>query len=916
MSIDHPYRRRITRHLPRRLAARWLAPLLALLALSASGPSQAFCPKNGLVCFITSKSAGSLTHQDITQRGIEDLDKRYFSVPKLTASMQKALDRIIEADAKVDEDQTSSAKHFDGENAAGAQLRLATLKQNVLDALRSDPINATGARDNLGSALHTIQDFYSHSNWVEMGNGGANPDVGRPNPLAFAGPGVTTCSGFMDTGLTCANSSNLVGSLLTSGYYGGEDRVKPGNFKCSHGGPLDKSSKSSDLLGYFREGINKDTLYCDISPHSTFHNTAAGAAIAATQQFVEDIKAEITPAQLKALLGAGPTLAFAIDTTGSMGGIIAGVRNSAISIVNARLGTDEEPLQYVLAPFNDPFTGPDLATNDAGVFKSAISALGAAGGGDCPELAMTGIYHGLSLADPGGDLFMYTDAAAKDAALAGAVIGLAKSKDIKIYPVLFGSCSPITPGFLQAASETGGQVFFLFGGEAGAVTQLADLVGRNNAVQILSVQDQFPVHKTYPVPVDASMTRLTVSVSTAVQGVPPFVNLVRPDGVVISAATATAFLNLSSGTIISIDHPMPGPWQLTVGDTSGIMYVNVSGIAGLAFSSFKLARFGAQPPHQGLLSIDGEPGPGQSLYALAALTELSSAPQFQLRQKNFGLIGPLALEQDATDGGKFFGPITVPNSPFLAYATGTDSAGYPFQRLVSLMVSPQTVSLKPPAPQDLRPGMTTALMYQVRNDGAPATFSFAATDDQHYIGSVSPASVTLGTGESSNVTVQLTPPASARIGSADNVTAAVQSVSAPAVHNSAPLTSFVTGAAQVPGKPNFIAEIVGQETVAPGVTGIDLRFTNTGAGTAQNMTLAALSLRTLSGTGMVTLNTALSPTLPFVTPNVDVGSFFTVRLTFNTPADVQRFSVSESGTVSDIAGVPYAYSQAQAVIPK
>lgn len=163
--------------------------------------------------------------------------------------MQKALDRIIEADAKVDEDQTSSAKHFDGENAVGAQLRLATLKQNVLDALRSDPINATGARDNLGSALHTIQDFYSHSNRAELGNGGANPDVGRPTPLALAGPGVTTCSGFTDTGLTCANSSNLAGSLLTSGYYGGEDRVKPGNLKCSHGGPLDKSSRSRDLLG-------------------------------------------------------------------------------------------------------------------------------------------------------------------------------------------------------------------------------------------------------------------------------------------------------------------------------------------------------------------------------------------------------------------------------------------------------------------------------------------------------------------------------------------------------------------------------------------------------------------------------------------------------------------------------------------
>lgn len=893
-----------------------LALLLASLLLVASIPGQAFCPKNGFVCFITSKSAGSLTHQDITQRSVEDLDKRYFAVAKPTASMQKALDQIIEANARVDEDQTSSAKHFDGENAAGAQLRLATLKQNVLDALRSDPINATGARDNLGSALHTIQDFYSHSNWVELGNSSAHPGVGRPGALPFAGAGVPTCSGFTDTGKTCANASNLVGSLLTSGYYGGEDRAKPGPLKCSHGGPLDKSSPSSDPIGYFREGINKDTLYCDISPHSSYHGTAAAAAIAGTQQFIEDIKAEITPAQLRALLGAGPTLAFSIDTTGSMGSIIAGVRASATGIVNARLGTDEEPLQYVLAPFNDPSTGPNLATNDAGQFKSAIAGLFASGGDDCPELAMTGIYNGLSLAEPGGDLFMYTDAAAKDASLAGAVISLAKSKDIKIYPVLFGSCSPITPGFLQAASETGGQVFFLYSSEAAAVTQLADLVGRNNVVQVLSTVDTYAATKTYPVPVDSSMTRLTVSVSGTLQGTRPLVTLTRPDGTVVDTATATRYLQLSSGVIISIDNPPPGAWTLAVGGSSDQTYVNVSGVSDLSFGSFKLARFGAMPPHQGLLAIDGEPGPGQSLYAVAALTGIASPPQFQLRRKNFEPLAALPLEQDQTDAGKFFGPLTVPGEAFVVYAGGTDSAGYRYQRLVSVMVQPQTVTVTAPSPQDLRPGVGTALVYQVRNAGPAGTFAISAADDRHYIASVAPASVTLATGATANVTVTLAPPADARIGSSDSVTVSAQSTDVATLHNSASLTVFVTGVDQVPGRPDFVAEVVGQETVAPGVVGLDVRFTNTGVGTARSLALGSLALRTLSGSGTVTLNKALSPPLPYVTPNVDVGSYFTVRLTFNVPSTVKRFSVVENGSVTDLGGTSYDYSQTQSVIPK
>lgn len=898
-----------------RHCARYLpACLVLLLTISIAPPGQAFCPKNGLLCFVTAKSSGSLTHQDITQRGIEALDKTYFGVPKLTKSMQKALDEIIEADAKVDDDQVTSAKHFDGENAAGAQLRLATLKQNVIDALNATPMNTAGARQNLGSALHTIQDFYSHSNWIELGNTGANPGVGRPGPLAFAGPGVTTCSGSTNTGLTCANSSNLVTPLLTSGYYGGEDRTKPGSFKCSHGGPLDKSSPSSDILGYFREGINKDTRYCDISPHSTFHDAAATAAIAGTQQFVEDIKAVITFTQLKALLGAGPTLAFAIDTTGSMGGIIAGVRASATAIVNARLGTDEEPLQYVLAPFNDPFTGPNVSTSDATSFKNSIAGLFASGGGDCPELAFSGIYNGLSLSNPSGSLFMYTDASAKDAGLAGAVIGLAKSKEIKLYAILFGSCSPLEPGYLQAATETGGQAFLLTGGEAGSVTQLADLVGRNNAVQVLSVVDTFATPQNYDLPVDSSMTQLTVSVS-ATDFSAPGVTLRRPDGTAITPAMADTYMTLSGGVIISIKAPVRGLWKLQVQGSSGPTYVNVSGTSDLNFTSFRLARFAGQPPHQGLFAIDGEPLPGQSLYALAALTPGAASAQFKLRRKNFSAMTDLALEQDETDRGKYFGPITVPAEPFLAYVTGTDSGGNAYQRVVSLMVSPQTISITAPSPQDLRPGVSTSFIYQVRNAGPSDTFTLAAADDLHFITSVSPTTLTLGTGESANVVVTLTPPLGTSIGSADTVTATVQSTSSVLLRNSASLTSFVTGAVETPGRPDFVASIVGQEAVAPGVTSIDVRLTNTGVGTARSMSLNSLQLRTLAGTGTASINTALSPALPFVTPNIDVGSFITVRLTINTPPGLQRFSITENGTVSDTDGHSYSFSQGQAVIP-
>ena len=49
---------------------------------------------------------------------------------------------------------------------------------------------------------------------------------------------------------------NIMSNLLTSGNYGGEDRVKPNSSKCSHGGPPDSSA------GGITGGINKDITVC------------------------------------------------------------------------------------------------------------------------------------------------------------------------------------------------------------------------------------------------------------------------------------------------------------------------------------------------------------------------------------------------------------------------------------------------------------------------------------------------------------------------------------------------------------------------------------------------------------------------------------------------------------------------------
>lgn len=135
------------------------------------------------------------------------------------------------------------------------------------------------------------------------------------------------------------------------------------------------------LFGPPTPGINKDSNNCGWSPHNWAHRPAAIQALDASNQFVDDLKAELEPVKLKQLFGIGPTLALAVDTTGSMSSIIFSVRQQCLAIVEERAGTADEPTSYVLSPFNDPNIGPLTVTSDREVFEAAINSLFATGGG-------------------------------------------------------------------------------------------------------------------------------------------------------------------------------------------------------------------------------------------------------------------------------------------------------------------------------------------------------------------------------------------------------------------------------------------------------------------------------------------------------------------------------------------------------
>jgi len=181
-------------------------------------------------------------------------------------------------------------------------------------------------RKKLGQAFHILQDFYSHTNWVEMGKHGINMNIGATKSLSvkIAKSDMAMCKDCtqmdmqhnesvlfneiwkkwndslllpdfavnnkwvdFDRVYICRN--NVVnGEHLTSGYYGGEEvyAEKPDDvMKCSHGGVMDTTVEQKP-----RGGISKDADSMFFAPHYYLHGLAANLSVQATVGFLENFR--------------------------------------------------------------------------------------------------------------------------------------------------------------------------------------------------------------------------------------------------------------------------------------------------------------------------------------------------------------------------------------------------------------------------------------------------------------------------------------------------------------------------------------------------------------------------------------------------------------------------------------------------
>ena len=294
------------------------------------------------------------------------------------------INAIKHANAEVDFGPVGviAAAHFDSEQLKDGQKRLVTLRKLAVESIKTS--SYLPARLYVGQLLHTLQDFYSHSNWIEMGNSAPYSVLGVPEleiPSDKIAPReMTTCSDctvaeeipegprraafFYD----CDSSTNIIESVnrkfLTSGYYTGQldssgnEIIKPQG-KCSHGGHYDPSS-DVPATG----GINKDSEAFSWSPHADLHAIAARVATKSSVQILRSIRNDVgNDVKFAAFLNvdipdSDPvsviSITYVVDTTAGMKNEVLQIK-AAVARVKERMVIFEKSqlFRFILIAFSD-----------------------------------------------------------------------------------------------------------------------------------------------------------------------------------------------------------------------------------------------------------------------------------------------------------------------------------------------------------------------------------------------------------------------------------------------------------------------------------------------------------------------------------------------------------------------------------
>uniref|UniRef100_A0A673VTR7 von Willebrand factor A domain-containing protein 7-like n=1 Tax=Salmo trutta TaxID=8032 RepID=A0A673VTR7_SALTR len=782
-----------------------MSPVLGMsfLALVLSGGAWAFAPIGG----------GASTHVSITEkavlqkvtevcRAIAESEGRDFTPtgnsaeelvqaclgPKATgevsaAKFKSALNEIYIQNGQVDRDFVNSpAHHFNSEAfALGRRLitdGVASIKANIQKE------NFLAARETLGRVLHTLQDFYSHSNWVDLGYTEPYANLIRPDlPLEnLADVKTPTCSDCANGGF-CSNSilPNILNEKkLTSGYMGILSSAKPKG-KCSHGGAADLTSSKAP-----RGGISKDERRSD---NVALHTAAVTVATTATLQLLDDIRGAAGDNNYLRFMGVARSsvVVFVIDTTGSMSDDILEAKRVVYEIIDSKKGTQDEPSQYILVPFNDPEFGPLIKTTNPDVMKAEIANLTANGGGDLPEMCLSGLQLALTGAPASSHIYVFTDAVAKDIALKDTIVALIRSTKSAVSFFMTGDGARRSRRGVEsraATFENYKDLALASGGQAIGVTkenlpQATDIIIDSSTSALVTVLQRArnPGRaETFSFLLDESLNNITIYIT----GKSLTFTLKNPAGVTQKQNEANGKLgtvqtvgNLYRVRLATDKHT--GLWEISMNSNQPYT-LKVTGQSTIAFIYDFVETF--EGPHPGYALISGRPKAGMP--AMLLVSVLGRKGPASVKVANVALVTVSGSEvvggalEDMGNGDFLVTVTKVPAGEFVVLLNGTDVVSSTvFQRQSTTQMSVSKVTIKAVVDRSMEPGKPFTLPFTVMTDATGGSYKISARNDREFKMNV-PGSIAVTTGGNSTGEMTITVPANTPSGT--DVTLTIEAV--------------------------------------------------------------------------------------------------------------------------------------------
>ncbi|XP_028855507.1 LOW QUALITY PROTEIN: von Willebrand factor A domain-containing protein 7-like [Denticeps clupeoides] len=749
----------------------------------------------------------SYTHQYMTEQAVLNVTMETLSMlpgqhhsdihdqAGLGRGFWRSVREVVHSNAAMDflsSTRSDPVYHFDSERVEGAMEMLREFwAQTVLLAKAKE---YQGARHNLGQLFHSLQDFYSHSNWVEMGQRSIYLHLLNPKEPAMpiASEDTPTCSECH--GLTCKDNLLKLSTghpLLTTGYFSSFP-AKPAG-KCSHGGLLD-SSRHREAQG----GINKDSTSPFFSPHHYLHVEAAHLATMATLAVLRDLRDAIGAKSFLRLFSVKqpPALVFVMDTTGSMFEEISAARLRAYSIIQARNSdsTNSQPGTFILVPFHDPTVGPVYETEDPEQFLYHLQELTALGGGDEPEMCLTAIQLALMHSPPLSEIFVFTDASPKDAHLYDAVKALSLEKQSKVTFLLTEDLSRadrrirrqvLSPDrfslYTALSAASGGLTVFTSNTDIHKVSAIVqDSIAARKVTLLHAESDSSSSHSFR---VDSNMKAVTVHVT----GTLSHLTLHSPTGrsqVLPGPPDPLAELEQLQGLHRVILRPPieSGQWIISA-KARGPVTFNILGDSSLDFIYYFALE--ANKTHPGLAKVEGSPIAGLPVFLVLAVTGLS--PYEEPTFSHVTLLGATGVSLQSvllnsssswwSSEEELVGRISaVPREPFSLRLSGADGKGNRLERVSTEMIQPTHVQIQVLYMPRLVPGHRSAVPFNVWNHGPARTFTLSAEDNRGYLTRMGPHRFFIHKRASKRGEVELKTPRNAEAGVAVTLTLMIRAL--------------------------------------------------------------------------------------------------------------------------------------------